>query len=62
MLDEDLARVLRAVAADPARVPQFAGDAEILAAADEGVGSTAFCGGWDAVGGEVVLFASGYAD
>lgn len=59
MLDEYLARILRLELADPARVPEFACNAEVLAAAHEGVRAAAFCCGWDAVGREVVLFAAG---
>lgn len=62
MLDERLARVLGLELADPARIPELAGDAQVLAAPDERVGAAPLRGGGDAVGGEVVLFAAGDGD
>lgn len=50
MLNKDFARMLRLELADPPRIPEFTGDAEILAAAHESVGSAAFCCGGDSVG------------
>lgn len=44
---------------DEARIPKFTGDSEILAAAHQGVGLAAFCGGWNAVGVKVLLLAAG---
>lgn len=62
MLNKHLARVLGLVLADPARVPKFTRNAEILAAAHQRVRPAAFCSGGDAVRGEVVLFAAGDGD
>lgn len=62
MLNPDLARMRSPELADPSRIPQFTGDAEIFAAADERVGAASFCRGRNAVGGEVVLFAAGDGD
>jgi len=62
VLDVHLARVLGPELADPARIPQLAGDAEVLAAPHERVRAAPLGGGGDAVGGEVVLFAAGDGD
>ena len=43
-------------------VPELASDAEVFAAAHEGVGFAAFGCGGDAVGVEVALFAAGDGD
>lgn len=47
---------------DEARVPEFRGDAQVLAAAHQGVGFAAFGRGRDAVRVEVGLFAAGDGD
>lgn len=47
---------------DEAGIPELGGDAEVFAAAHEGVGFAAFGGGGDAVWVEVLLFAAGYGD
>lgn len=62
MLHKHLPRILRLELPDPPRIPEFTCDPQILAAADECVGAAAFCCCWDAVGGEVVLFASSDGD
>lgn len=41
------------------RIPEFAGDAQVLTAAHQGVGFAALGGGRDAVRVEVLLFAAG---
>ena len=58
MLHPNLLRVLRYEFADKSRVPQFAGDAEVFAAAHQSVGFAAFGRGGDAFGGEVVHLAA----
>lgn len=62
MLNEDLTHMLRLVLADPPRVPELARDAEILAAAHQGIGSTALCRGGNTIGREIVLFAASNGD
>lgn len=62
VFDEYLTRILSLELADPARVPEFTCNAKVFAAADECVGTAAFCCGWDSVGGEVVLFTTGHGD
>lgn len=62
MFHKDLPRVLSLELADPARIPQFAGNAQILTAPDKRVGATSLRRGGDAVGREVVLFAAGDGD
>lgn len=62
MLDPGFARVGRLPGADPARVPQLRGNAEIFAAAHHAVGLAAFGGGGDGIGGEVWLLAAGDGD
>ena len=54
MLNPNLLPVLRYEFPDESRVPQFAGDAEVLAAAHQRVGFTAFGRGGNGLGGEVV--------
>lgn len=44
---------------DEARVPQFTRNTKILTAAHQGIGLAAFCGSWDAIRIEVLLFAAG---
>lgn len=58
MLHPRFPRILGFELADPARIPQFARDAEILTASHQRVGPTSLGGGRDAVGGEVILFAA----
>lgn len=58
MLDPLLDGVLLHELADEAGVPELRGDAEVLAAAHEGVGLAALGGGGDAVLGEVLLLAA----
>lgn len=58
----DLPRVLSHEFSDEARIPEFAGNAEIFAAAHQRVGLAPFGGGWDPVGAEVVLLATGYGN
>ena len=62
MLNKHLPRILRLVLANPARIPQFTRDPEILTAADERVRATPLGGGRNAVRGEIVLFAAGDGD
>lgn len=59
MLDKHLAGVLGLEFPNPARIPQLAGDAQILTAPDEGVGLAPFRGRGDAVGTEVILLTTG---
>ena len=59
MLDEQFLGVLARELSDESRVPQLAGYTEILTAPGHGVGLAAFDGGRDALGVEVVLFATG---
>lgn len=60
MLHKHLLCVFCFVASDPARIPQFAGNPQILAAAYQGIGFAAFGRCRDAVWIEVVLFAARY--
>ena len=62
MLHKHLASLLGHEAAHEARVPQFTGDTQVLAAAHQCVGLAAFGSGGNAVRGEVVLFAAGDGD
>lgn len=62
MLHPYLLRIRSNEGADEAGIPQLAGDAEVFAAAHQGVGFAAFGGGGDAVRGEVVHFAAGDGD
>lgn len=62
MLDKHLARVLGLELADPPRIPQLAGNAQVLAAPHQRVGLAPFRRCRDAVGAEIVLFAAGDGD
>lgn len=59
MLHKRLTSVLRLVLANPAGIPELARNTQVLAAADEGVGATAFRSGGNALRGEIILFAAG---
>lgn len=61
MLDPHLLRVGVLVGPDEALVPELGGDAEVLAAAHEGVGLAGLDGAGDLFFGEVVVFALGLA-
>ena len=58
MFNPDLLRPLLHKLADESRIPQLARHAQIFATSHHGVGFAPFSGGGDALGGEVVLFAS----
>jgi hypothetical protein len=60
MLHKHLFCVLRFELANPPRIPQFARNTQIFAASYKSVGFAAFGGRGDAIGIEVVLFATGY--
>lgn len=62
VLDHRLGAVLCLELADELWVPELRGDAEVLAAAHEGVGFACLGGGGDAGGVEVFLFAAGNGD
>ena len=62
MLHHTLPPHLRDEALNKPRIPEFARDAEVFAAAHQGVGFAALGRGWDAAGVEVLLFAAGYGD
>lgn len=62
MLDPDLVTVLLFELADEPRVPELRGDAEVFAAAHEGVGLAALAGGGDVVFAEVLAFSAGLGD
>lgn len=62
MFDKHLLNMLFLELADPAWIPQLAGDTQVLAAAHHGVGLAALGSGGDAFGVEVVLFAAGDGD
>ena len=62
VLDPHLLGVRAHELADEARVPELRGDAQVLAAAHQGVGLAALGRGRDAVLVEVLLFATGLAD
>lgn len=62
MLDPYIAGVLSFELANPARIPQFAGDAEILTATNESIRATTLGSGRDSIGGEIVLFTSSNRD
>ena len=49
-------------ATDESGIPELRGNSQVFAAAHERVGLTAFGGGGDAVGVEVLLFATGEGD
>lgn len=59
VLDPDLLRPLLLEVADVSRVPQLGRDAQVLAAAHQGVGLAALPGGGDAVVGEELALAAG---
>lgn len=60
MLHKHFFRIFRFVASNPARIPQFTGNTQILAAAYQRIRFAAFSGCGDTVWVEVVLFAAGY--
>ena len=60
MLDPRFPDILCDELADEARIPQLGRDAEVLAAAHEGVGLAAFGGGGYVLDIEIGLFAAGY--
>lgn len=62
MLDPDLVAVLLFELADEPRVPELRGDAEVFAAAHEGVGLAALAGGGDVVFAKVLAFSAGLGD
>lgn len=62
VLDHHLAHVGLHEPADESRVPEFGRDSQVFAAAHESVGFAAFGRGGDAVGVEVLLFATGEGD
>lgn len=60
VLDNHLLGHLLHVFPDEAGIPEFRGDAEVLAAAHKGVGLAALGRGRDTIGVEVLLFAASY--
>lgn len=62
MLHKHLPRVLRLELANIPRIPQFTGNAQVLAAAHKRIRATALRRGGDAVRREVVLFTAGNRD
>lgn len=62
MLDEDLPGMVLHEFLCKARIPQFAGDAEVLTATHHGVGLAALGSGGNPVGAEIVLLAAGNGD
>lgn len=62
VLDPDLAGVLLLELADEARVPQLRGDAQVLAAPQQGVGLAALAGRRYRLFGEVLAFAARLCD
>ena len=62
MLDHHLATHLSHEFFDKPRIPEFGGDAQVLAAPHHRVRFTSFCGRRDTFRVEVLLFAAGDAD
>lgn len=62
MLHKHVSGILSLELANPSRIPEFTGNAQVLAAAHQRIGPATFCGCWDAVRSEVILFAAGYRD
>lgn len=60
MLDPHLLCQFTRKLADETRIPEFACNTEIFTAAHKGVGFAAFGGGGNAIGVEVLLFATSY--
>lgn len=62
MLHKDLTRILRLVLPDPAWIPEFTSNAEVLAASHQRIGSTSLGSRGNTIGREVILLTAGDRD
>jgi hypothetical protein len=62
MLHKYFTRILRLVLPDPARIPEFTCDTEVLAASHQRIGSTSLGSCGNTIGGEVILLTTSDGD
>jgi hypothetical protein len=62
VLHKDFTCVFRLVLPDPARIPEFTRNTEVLAASHQRIGSTSLRSRGNTIGGEVILLTTGDGD